>query len=576
MNNNLESLDKQLNSYNSYDINFLQKTGDGYFSCGNYKKAFVYYNKMFEQQPDYINIEVFEKMGDCHFFRIEYDSAISYYEKVIEQTPNNADVLEKLGDCYYYGNLNTKKAIDYYKIAIERIFEIYNNRSNKYFTDEEKRSIFHCYKRINKFDSENIEALSVLGLCYKNGVGTKKDKTQAIFCFKRASELSKDDKEQLFCYKNIFELSPNDSENCEKLVDYYLYKNTEKNIEEYIVYYKKYTEIGSYKNKKIQCCKKIIEKETDKIEVFEYRVKLSEFDSTDADNWKELGDCYLDIGIDKYKAIDCYKEFCKLSKDNGKRFNYYEKIYELNSQDIKNLVNLADSYRYGNGIEISVSKAIAFYKKAIDCTSDYEIKILLYERINELDTTDTYVIQKLAEYYCTKGKISYYKKAYLQYKKLTELDSNSANYWEQLGYCYEYGLGTERNNNEAINCYKKVIKLEMDYGHKQKFCEKIIKLNPNDTYALNNLGDLWYKKGNKNKASEFYEKVIEIDPNYVRSYYGLKNCYNGEKKFECLLKIHELNPDDKRVIGLIADCYAKGIWTEKNTDKAFLYNKKLT
>ena len=65
----------------------------------------------------------------------------------------------------------------------------------------------------------------------------------------------------------------------------------------------------------------------------------------------------------------------------------------------------------------------------------------------------------------------------------------------------------------------------------------------------------------------------------------LKIVIMEKKKFECLLKIHELNPDDNIIellytdiefLEKLGDCYAKGIWTEKNTDKAFLYNKKLT
>ena len=59
----------------------------------------------------------------------------------------------------------------------------------------------------------------------------------------------------------------------------------------------------------------------------------------------------------------------------------------------------------------------------------------------------------------------------------------------------------------------------------QNYYHKVLEINPNNVDALNNLGVIFKKLGENQKAKECYEKAIAINPNYINAYENLSTLY---------------------------------------------------
>ena len=81
----------------------------------------------------------------------------------------------------------------------------------------------------------------------------------------------------------------------------------------------------------------------------------------------------------------------------------------------------------------------------------------------------------------------------------------------------------------------------------QEFYNQVLKIDPNYLGALNNLGVLFKKLAEYQKAKDCYEKVIEIDPNNADARYNLGNAFKELKDFdkakECYEKAIQIKPD---------------------------------
>ena len=121
------------------------------------------------------------------------------------------------------------------------------------------------------------------------------------------------------------------------------------------------------------------------------------------------------------------------------------------------------------------------------------------------------------------GKTDIAQKLYLQVLKIKPNHSQALN---NLGIVF-YTLG---ENQKAKDCY-----------------EKAIELNPNYTEALNNLGVIFQGLGENQKAKEFYEKAIKLNTNHVDSHNNLGNIFKEagdlQKAKDCYEKAIEINPN---------------------------------
>ena len=131
---------------------------------------------------------------------------------------------------------------------------------------------------------------------------------------------------------------------------------------------------------------------------------------------------------------------------------------------------------------------------------------------------------------------------------------------------FDLALQNHQNNNlqDAQNYYKKVLKIEPNHSptlnnlgvifkelgehQKAKDCyERAIEINPNYTAAYFNLGVIFKELGENQKAKGCYEKVIKIDPNYTNAYFNLgilfRELGENQKAKGCYEKVITINPN---------------------------------
>ncbi|MGE4357933.1 MAG: PA2778 family cysteine peptidase [Candidatus Omnitrophota bacterium] len=82
-----------------------------------------------------------------------------------------------------------------------------------------------------------------------------------------------------------------------------------------------------------------------------------------------------------------------------------------------------------------------------------------------------------------------------------------------------------------------------------EYYQKAINITPQKKIAFFNLGNVYFKKGEFAKAEEFYRKAIEIDKNFAEAYNNLAYLYFSTKRNlreaeKLVMKAIELNPTE--------------------------------
>ena len=76
---------------------------------------------------------------------------------------------------------------------------------------------------------------------------------------------------------------------------------------------------------------------------------------------------------------------------------------------------------------------------------------------------------------------------------------------------------------------------------------QVLKIDPNHSATLNNLGILYADLGKNQKAKSCYEKAIAINPNFADAYYNLSNIFiklnKSQKAIDCCEKVITINPN---------------------------------
>ena len=113
------------------------------------------------------------------------------------------------------------------------------------------------------------------------------------------------------------------------------------------------------------------------------------------------------------------------------------------------------------------------------------------------------------------------------YKEVLKINPNHSNALNNLGII-SYNLG---DNRKAVNYY-----------------EKAITSDQNNSNAYNNLGVVFKILGEEHKAKDCYERAIKINPNYADAYNNLGiifyNSGNNQKAKDCYEKAIEIDPNN--------------------------------
>ena len=79
---------------------------------------------------------------------------------------------------------------------------------------------------------------------------------------------------------------------------------------------------------------------------------------------------------------------------------------------------------------------------------------------------------------------------------------------------------------------------------------QVLEINPKNSAAHNNLGGIFKKLKENEKAKDCFEKAIEIKPNLANAHYNLGNMFQefgeNEKAKDCFEKAIEFDPLNKR------------------------------
>ena len=103
---------------------------------------------------------------------------------------------------------------------------------------------------------------------------------------------------------------------------------------------------------------------------------------------------------------------------------------------------------------------------------------------------------------------------------------------------------------------------------------ELLKIQPNNTDAYNNLGSVLYEKGRFDEAITCYKKVIELNPNFAGAYYNLGDLLQETGRFDeaipCYKRAIELNPAFVWAYNNLGNAYV----AKKQPDEALFYYRK--
>ncbi|GES72661.1 kinase-like domain-containing protein [Rhizophagus clarus] len=423
---------------------------------------------------------------------------------------------------------------------------------------------FNFFKKAAEFG--NKVALHNLGCCYRDGIGTKKNERSAFESFKKSADQGYID--GIFRLGYCYDKGIGTSIDKAKAFELYgiaakkgnlkaqnnlghLYEKgegTEKDLNKAIRWYKKAADNGN---------------------------RLSQYN---------LGICYEnEIGVEKSddKAFEYYKKSAKyrrlytltifygseinIEKDIIKAFESYKKVAKQKYIDAQYKV----AYFYDKGIGTKTDKKEAFelFKKLAKKGNKFaQIKLgTLYEKekkfkeaiywYNEASENEIalYNLGRCYEYGMGVDKND--KLAFEYYQKSAEQGHIDGKF--RLGNCFDKGIGTQINKIKAFELYKEVA------GEGNKFAQNILGyFYEKGEGTKKNVKEaiFWYRKAadNGNEIAQynlgiFYENGIgiEINENKAFKYYN-KSAEQGY-----------LNAKYK-----VAECYYKGIGTDVNKEAA--------
>ena len=104
------------------------------------------------------------------------------------------------------------------------------------------------------------------------------------------------------------------------------------------------------------------------------------------------------------------------------------------------------------------------------------------------------------------------------------------------------------------------IKRNIIWGKPIKFFEDILKYEPDGARINNNLGNLYYNKGDTEKAEEYYWKAVSIEDNFPQPHFNLGSILQSRNDIRGAIvefeKALEIDPNFPHAYGNLAVIYA--------------------
>lgn len=180
----------------------------------------------------------------------------------------------------------------------------------------------------------------------------------------------------------------------------------------------------------------------------------------------------------------------------------YEAQLKKNSEAMKKNKALNDAF---NAAQDQIKAAGAETDNAKKIT-DYQAAIESLNKASELDPGQVAVWNSLGEAYSSMGKVQTgddrnksYDQAVASYQKSLTISPNDAGVYNQIGNIY----GAEKKIPEATDALTKAAQLDPAMAPKAYF----------------NMGANLVNGGQPDKATEFFKKATDADPNYAEAWY---------------------------------------------------------
>jgi tetratricopeptide (TPR) repeat protein len=206
-----------------------------------------------------------------------------------------------------------------------------------------------------------------------------------------------------------------------------------------------------------------------------------------------------------------------INKFGDEKWLVYEQVY-ISALDCHNLLiaaNCISALRAQYPKSIRVKKLIAMNFEAI---GKFEKAEQRYEQILEEDETNAHVIKRKISCYKSQNKIKEYINELNDYLKKFQADHEA---WLEL--CEAY-----------LN--------EMEFS-KAAFClEELILMNPHNHVYHQKYADIKYTQGNFELARNYYSYSLKLNPNNIRSLYGILLATTNLKSLQ---KSKELSENSK-------------------------------
>lgn len=269
-------------------------------------------------------------------------------------------------------------------------------------------------------------------------------------------------------------------------------------------------------------------------------------------------DIFENFPIENEKLKKILESEIESYKNEKKLWDVEEEI--LDEEMIKNLRSLGYHQSYLKPKEKGKlpnpedkMESLILYQRAISYEENNNLKELLRiaKELEKKEERNEQFLAFCAEWYFKTG---YEKKAEEIIKKALKINENFAQGWFYYGFLKE-----NFDKEEAVKFYKKAIELEPkhflsrynlsrlylmknEYKNAEEEMLKVLKIFPEHSYTLNNLGYLYYKRNKDCKKAKFLiEKAYNLkkeDENLKLSYASiLCNCGEKEKGREILKEI---------------------------------------
>ncbi|RIB16875.1 hypothetical protein C2G38_2188795 [Gigaspora rosea] len=422
------------------------------------------------------------------------EKAFQFYMKSAENGNHHAQY--SVGYCYQYGigtAKNEEKAFQWYvKSSANGNPKAQSRLGNCYQygigTTKDEQKAFQWYMK--SAESGTYNSQNNLGYCYQNGVGVIKDEEKAFQWYTKSTENGnpKGPYNLGYCYQNgigtikdeqkAFRLYLMSAEKGYSFGQHSLgncYQHgigTAKNEEQAFRWHKKSANNGNpYGQNSLGYCYQYgIGTAINENEAFQWYKKSAE-------NWCSCGQNNLGY---------CYQYGIGIAKDEQEAFRWYKRSAEQGDIDGQN--NLKNCYENGIGTIRNEQEAIHWDMK----TAEKEKQELFLCYMISARNGDPKGQNELG--YCYQhgiGTVKNEQKAFQWYKKSAEEGNSDGQ--NNLGYCYENGIGTIKDEQMAFQWYTK-------------------SANGGNSSGILNLANC-YENGigtseNKQQASQLYTKII--------------------------------------------------------------------